>query len=282
MEGNECYKFATIRNYIDLTHADPVRVMVDVGANVGAITRLMKAYFPEARVWAFEIVPEYAALAEANTRDLPGVTIVCRAVTSEHRFHDDTGKRRRAAPVGIRVLKGLPAGGPGWTGGSLTVPSDSPAIAGGVSPAGYQLLDDSADPISLDEAVDEILTREGTKELDVLKLDCEGCEHSSLGAATLKTLRRIRYIVGEYHGIERFYGVMEQKLFRTHKVNLIGQRDLGAFFAERLDGARDGILLHDKSNMLVSRPWLAERPIDWHWFNERYVPPGERYWHALS
>lgn len=282
MEGNECYKFATIRNFIDLTHADPVRVMVDVGANVGAITRMMKAYFPEARVWAFEMVPEYASLAETNTRDLPGVTIVRRAVTSEHRFHDDIGKRRRTTPVTVRALKGLPAAGPGWGGGSLTVPSDSPAIAGGVSPAGYRLLEGAVDAISLDEALDEILTREGVKELDVLKLDCEGCEHSSLGAATLKTLRRIRFIVGEYHGIERFYGVMEQKLFRTHKVNLIGQRDLGAFFAERLDGARDGILLYDKSNMLVSRPWLAERPIDWHWFNERYVPPGERYWHALG
>jgi hypothetical protein len=74
---------------------------------------------------------------------------------------------------------------------------------------------------------------------------------------------------------------MEHKLFRTHKVNLIGQRGLGAFFAERLEGTRDGILRFQKDGMLVPRPWLADRPIDWHHFNEQYVPPGERYWHAL-
>ena len=34
MEGNECYKFATISHYIHLTHADPVRVMIDIGANL--------------------------------------------------------------------------------------------------------------------------------------------------------------------------------------------------------------------------------------------------------
>src|SRR5437899_6512283 len=80
MEGNECYKFPTIRNYLDLTHADPVRVMIDIGANVAAVTRMMKAYFPDARVYACEAVDEYATLAEANTRDLPGVTVWRRAV----------------------------------------------------------------------------------------------------------------------------------------------------------------------------------------------------------
>jgi precorrin-6B methylase 2 len=72
MEGNECYKFATIRRYIDLTRADPVRVTIDVGANVGAVTRMMKAYFPDASVYAYGAVPEYSLLAETNTRDLAG------------------------------------------------------------------------------------------------------------------------------------------------------------------------------------------------------------------
>jgi FkbM family methyltransferase len=281
MEGNECYKFATIRNYIALTRADPVRVTIDIGANVGAMTRMMKAYFPDARVYACEAVDEYAALAEANTRDLPGVTVWRRAVTSEHQYFDDVAERRRPRPVAMRMLKGLPAAGPGWGGGSISVAEDVPTIAGGVAPHGYSLLETPVDAVSLNDLVAEVLEREGAKQIDVLKLDCEGCEHSSLGCATVKTLKRIRFIVGEYHGIERFYGVMEHKLFRTHKVNLIGQRGLGAFFAERLEGTRDGILRFQKDGMLVPRPWLADRPIDWHHFNEQYVPPGERYWHAL-
>jgi FkbM family methyltransferase len=282
MEGNECYKFATIRNYIDLTHADPVRVTIDIGANVGAVTRMMKAYFPDACVYACEAVADYAVLAEANTRDLDGVTVWQRAVTGEHLFLDDTGERRRPKRVAMRMLKGLPEAGPGWGGGSICVPEDSPAIAGGAPPRGYSLLEPPVDAVSLNELVGEVLEREHAKQIDLLKLDCEGCEHSSLGCATLQTLKRLRFIVGEYHGIERFYGVMERKLFRTHKVSLIGQRDLGAFFAERLDGTQDGILRFDKSGMLVDRAWLSARPIDWHLFNERYVPPGERYWHALA
>jgi FkbM family methyltransferase len=282
MEGNECYKFATIRNYIDLTHAGPVRVMIDIGANVGTITRMMKAYFPDAVVYACEAVPEYAALAEVNTRDLASVTVWRRAITGEHMFHDDAGERKRARRAAMRMLKGTPEAGPGWGGGSIAVPEDSPAIAGGTAPRGYSLMEQPVDAVSLNELVTEVLDREKVKQIDLLKLDCEGCEHSALGCATLQTLKRIRFIVGEYHGIERFYRVMERKLYRTHKVNLIGQHDLGAFFAERLDGTKDGILLFAKEGMLMSRPWLCERVIDWHLFDERYVPPGERYWHALA
>lgn len=282
MEGNECYKFATIRNYIDLTDADSVRVTIDVGANVGTITRMMKAYFPDACVYAYEAVAEYAGLAEANTRDLPRVTISRRAVTADHLFHDDFGQSPRSGTGGLRVLKGMPEAGPGWGGGSIVVNADSPALAGGRSPRGYRLLDDEIAPISLDEAVADALAREGADRVDILKLDCEGCEHSSLGAASDATLERVRFIVGEYHGIERFYAVMQRKLYRTHKVNLIGQRDLGAFFAERLDGDRDGILRFDKTGMLVPRPWLSGGAIDWHLFNKRFVPPGERHSHALA
>ena len=85
---------------------------------------------------------------------------------------------------------------------------------------------------------------------------------------------------GEYHGIERLYRVMQRKLFTTHKVNLIGTRELGCFFAERLDGDRDGILQFDKRGMLQPRPWLSLEPMDWHLFNE-LVLPQERWCHGL-
>jgi hypothetical protein len=74
---------------------------------------------------------------------------------------------------------------------------------------------------------------------------------------------------------------MRKRLFFTHKVNLVGQKDLGCFFAERLDGQTDGIFLYEKSGMLLPRPWLSDKPIEWHLFNERYILPEDRYWHGF-
>jgi len=278
VEGNDCYKFSTIRNYVALTGAPPIRVVMDVGANVGAITRLIKGYFPDAHVYAYEAVAEYAEIAAANTRDLARVSVQHKAITAAHRFLDDAGRRRRRRPVGLRVLKGLPQAGPGWAGGSMVVPADDPAVAGGAP--GYELLVDAVPGATFDEVVADVLLAEGTRDVDIVKMDCEGCEHSCLGAARTATLERCRYIVGEYHGIQRFYDVMESSLYRTHKVNLVGQGDLGAFFAER-KGTGESILRDDNAGMRTARPWLGERPIDWHLFDERFVLPEDRRWHAL-
>ena len=161
------------------------------------------------------------------------------------------------------------------------VPADNDFIGREKPVWGYQRLAQAVRAMTLSSVIRTLLTKEGVSEIDVVKMDCEGCEHSGLGCTSLAELKKIRYIVGEYHGIERFHGIMRDKLFRTHKVNLIGSRDLGAFFAERLDGKQDGILRWDKSGMMLPRPWLADTPIDWHLFNEQFVLPNERQWHAL-
>jgi hypothetical protein len=41
-------------------------------------------------------------------------------------------------------------------------------------------------------------------------------------------LKRIRFIVGEYHGFDRFTAVMRNKLFQTHKVNSSATRSSAA------------------------------------------------------
>jgi FkbM family methyltransferase len=275
MEGNFCYKFSTVRNYIEKTGAPPVRLCIDVGVNVGDVTRMMREYFPDAWIFGYEPVPEYFEAAQENLKDLSHVRLFRRAVTAQHRFRDDLGRRRMREPAPLRILKATPEGGPGWTGGSRIV------SAGTELSHGYEAHAGEVQPITLDDLVADVLKKRKAPEIDILKMDCEGCEHSSLGAATLATLRRIRYIAGEYHGIARFYSVMAGKLFKTHKVNLIGDKDLGAFFAERLDGTADGILCFNKEGMLQPRPWLCEESIDWHLFNEEYVLPEDRYWHAL-
>ena len=57
MEGNDCYKFATVNRYLEATQGKPVRLFVDVGCNVGNVTDDLKCLFPEARIFSFVAVP---------------------------------------------------------------------------------------------------------------------------------------------------------------------------------------------------------------------------------
>jgi FkbM family methyltransferase len=274
MEGNACYKLTTIHNFIAATGAPPIHVAVDVGVNVGEVTLLVHQIFPDARIFGFEAVEEYYRTALSNLGLIPTVTLYNRAMTAQHRFTDDLGEQVRSPAAPLTILKGLPTAGPGWGGGSMVVTEEEADSCDGTR---YQRLESNVIVVTLDEFIQE----QGIEEIDLLKLDCEGCEHSVLGCADVETLRRIRFIVGEYHGFGRFHRMMQQRLFRTHKVNLIGDADLGCFFAERRDSDRDGILLHDKTGMLQTRSWLMEAPSEWHLFNEIYVLPADRIWHAL-
>jgi FkbM family methyltransferase len=281
MEGNECYKFSTISNYITHTGEQPVDVVIEVGVHVGAVTRLIRSAFPKAKIHGFEAVTEYFDQAKAATRGDRGIRLYNKAVTSQHLFADDLGAQRRSKRAQLKILKATPAAGPGWSGGSTVVASDHPILGRPELPPGFELIDQAVRPVTLDEIVASILKAGRANTIDLLKLDCEGCEHSTLGCAKKDTLERIRFIVGEYHGIDRFYAVMRNKLFRTHKVNLIGDKLLGCFFAERLSETADGVLKHDNSGMLQPRPWLSATAIEWHLFDERHVLPSERAAHAL-
>jgi hypothetical protein len=278
MEGNACYKFSTIRNYIRQTGARPVRLCLDVGANVGDIAILLTSYFPAARVHAFEGVREYFDIARSRTAQIPAIAVHHRAITGEHRFRDDLGTLPRKTPIPLRVLKAVAQAGPGWVGGSVIVAADATL---GDAPYGYEHYAFAPRAATFDRIVLAVLRLERAAEIDIVKMDCEGCEHSGLGCASRDTLSRIRFIAGEYHGIERFFRVMQARLFSTHRVSLIGDRDLGAFFAERVDSGGDGILRANKEGMLQLRPWLAPVPLEWHIFNERYVEPTERVWHGM-
>lgn len=280
MEGNDCYKFSTIRNFLERTGNKPVSVTVDVGVNVGSITLLIHEFFPKARIFGFEAVEEYFQLAAANTRHVPTIHLFNKTVTGAHLFFDDLGARPRRERCRLKLLKALPGSGPGWGGGSMVAPADDPCFEH-KEIAGYRIEDRTLDAISFDELVHLVLRQSRADEIDLIKMDCEGSEHSSLGCASSAALERVRFIAGEYHDIGRFYGVMEGKLFRTHKVNLTGSAEIGAFFAERLEGTRDGILRYDKTGMLVPRPWLCKRPMDWHVFNETFVLAHEREFHGI-
>lgn len=122
MEGNDCYKFSTIYNFILRTGAKPISAAVDVGVNVGTVLVLMHRFFPKAKIFGFEAVKEYFDMALANTRHLPQVELFHGIVTAEHLYSDDLGERRRPQTCSMKLFKALPAAGPGYEGGSKLLP----------------------------------------------------------------------------------------------------------------------------------------------------------------
>ncbi len=89
MEGNACYKFSTIQNYVTQTNAKPIELALDIGANVGTISVMMRRYFPRAKVFGFEAVPHYYALSSdvrviriSESTMSPSARLMCTTMTS--------------------------------------------------------------------------------------------------------------------------------------------------------------------------------------------------------
>jgi hypothetical protein len=119
-----------------------------------------------------------------------------------------------------------------------------------------------------------------TEDADLVKFDCEGSESFALGCCPSAVLRRIRFIVGEYHGLQRFVNVMTSKLFETHRVCLFhGTNGLGSFFAERHD--EEGVLAESLEPLRWLRPDKPPRlpeSIVCHAFKGQFVPERLRRW----
>lgn len=118
------------------------------------------------------------------TRDDPQIKVFHLAVTSSHLYTDDLGITLRPEVERLKILKGLPGSGAGYIGGSWVVPSRQENAI----PQAYEELAEMVTPITLDDLVFAVLKLTGADEIDFLKMDCEGCEHSALGLASQETL----------------------------------------------------------------------------------------------
>src|SRR6266566_147514 len=193
MQLDPFYRFSTIKKFVRRSGAKPMRVIVDIGANLGDTLVLLHQYFPRARIIGFEPVLEYFEATARRIAAIGQIELHNKAVTAQHLFFDDLGEQPRPCQMSLTIVKALPESGPGWQGGSLIGPDDHALLAPGISAPGYQKISQPVVPTTLAE----IFAENGIDEIDLLKMDCEGCESSVLGCAEPDLLRRVRFMTGE-------------------------------------------------------------------------------------
>jgi FkbM family methyltransferase len=167
------------------------RVIIDLGANIGAATLDWANQFREASIYAYEPNPGTTQTLRSNievNRLTDRVTIYDEAVGREN------GEARLWSNVPSLLVSGY---------------GDSPPSSGG------ELI--HVPMVDLNEVVRRI----GSDEVDLLKIDTEGAEADILEGANASTLNRINRVVLEYHdqlcpnAFSRCKNVLEQAGFKT-------------------------------------------------------------------
>jgi FkbM family methyltransferase len=198
--GNATYKYEKNgeRWLLERLRNEPIRTVLDVGANVGKWSLIAAEMFPQATIYALEIIP--ATAAELRTR----IAGQSRIKTFALGLADHTGMltmRYHPSASAHATLTEYPHS---WKGERIACP----VVRG-----------------------DEFLAREGIREVDFLKLDVEGAEHLALrGLEEVLRDRRIRFVQFEYgrvniltrfllkdfHELFGGYGYVVGKIFPDH------------------------------------------------------------------
>lgn len=148
------------------------KAVLDIGANTGIASVFLSRRFPNARIYAFEPVPQNFALLTRNVATLGNVTGVQKAL----------GK----ADGSFEMFR-----------------SDSQANLGGYSfhEAGSDVGQRTV--VQVREA--RAMMREfGLESADVIKIDTEGSEYDILTGLGREFLRNVKWIYGELHGNRDF------------------------------------------------------------------------------
>lgn len=164
----ETFLDRTYLKHLKLDTKSPV--VVDVGGYIGDFSLYVAAYL-DAKVVVYEPMPENYELLEKNVEinGLQGVIKLWNKALSS------SGEREVTINVARRDKD--------------------------VHASGY-LYSDTSEKIQVGcTTLDEIFEDNKISDIDVLKVDCEGCEYDALLGAGSDTLRRIKNIVFEYHPI---------------------------------------------------------------------------------
>jgi FkbM family methyltransferase len=152
----------------------PINTALDIGAHIGAWTLTAKHKHPQARILAVEVDPDNFALLAHNTQDLANVQIahvLCGYssgdfVVGRHRYNSGSHRVYERSQIDAILAEN-----PNW-----------------------DFVD--APPVQTPES---LLEQVGLLAIDVLKIDCEGCEIDIFNHISESLLASIQHIVGEIH-----------------------------------------------------------------------------------
>ncbi|MEO5721687.1 MAG: FkbM family methyltransferase [Chthoniobacterales bacterium] len=147
-------------------------VIVDIGSNIGGAILYFRTVFPQARIFGFEPHPQSFAVLQRNVAGMQGVTVLgCGLGDSDRRM----------------------------------------AVAASPNYSGFSTQSSSAEHASLTRLTEcevrhagDCLAELGIKQIDLLKIDCEGSEAEIFKALPLELLQQTRWIVGEMHDAAGF------------------------------------------------------------------------------
>jgi FkbM family methyltransferase len=166
--GNASYK--PTRNgerwLLETLRSEPIRIVLDVGANVGNWSLLAAEQFPEATIYALEVIPKTAAVLRERVGQSDRIKpfalgLAALSGTLSLRYHDSASTHATFTDYPHR-----------WSGELV----ECPVLRG-----------------------DEFLGREGIDKVDFLKLDVEGAEYLVLqGLEGHLRQRKVRFVQFEY------------------------------------------------------------------------------------
>lgn len=176
-------------------------VFIDIGSHIGTWGILMAIHNPTFQVYCYEPIPENYELINMNIRanKLENVIPFNRSVSENSegaeaiRYTEDStpfGQTHKF--IGCVYNPDIDAQGKG-RGDKIYVKKTS---------------------------IDDIFTNNNIEECRVLKCDCEGCECRSFKNASPETLRKIDYIIGEFHSREGMDFYKFYSLFKPYFIDV--------------------------------------------------------------
>lgn len=151
-------------------------IFIDVGSSIGSEVLSVKAINPKTKVYSYDPLPENIELLRQNVmqNELSGVHSYIKAVASKKgkikvyygKLDVENGKHHHF----IGNLRDIPRG--------KHVEVETITLKG-------------------------ILAQLENRQIKILKLDAEGIEYDILKSASIDTLKKFDWIIGEHHGISR-------------------------------------------------------------------------------
>jgi FkbM family methyltransferase len=192
---SDCYRLQEVEQF---------ETVLDVGAHIGAFATLAVALNRSARVFCYECCPENIPLLARNVSQF--ATVVQAAVTYD---------------TEIALLNAIFPNCESTGGSTVCHPDQLNNFRNDLYWADTRpLVRATLESIIKDHSLDFI---------DVLKMDCESCELNVLERST--SLSRVKRIIGEWHGKDRFMTIRKERL-SNWRLTVLRDGEIGLFWLE--------------------------------------------------